>query len=646
MNYLSMNYLPWIGFAAFVIAMLALDLGVFQRKSHVVSIKEALTWFGVWFGLAMIFNIGVIFFHQRGTIAGLEFFTGFLVEKSLSVDNIFVFILIFNYFAVPPVYQHKVLFWGIFAAILLRVVFIVGGLALMERFHWMIYVFGILLLATGFGMLRKKETTYAPGKNWIVRNFRKIFPSTEHFEGNRFFLSVDGRLCATPLFIVLLVIESSDIIFAVDSIPAIFAISDDAFIVFTSNIFAMLGLRSLYFAVSGVMQMFHFLHYGFASIIMILGVKMLLSDIFKVPIGISLMAIVLILMLCVILSLLRPRKADLKSHFERTEKLGLIPFRRLLLIENIVDLADLKVRDVMCKRGDTNVIQLGAPWSDTMRMIGLTRFSRFPLVEADGENVVGVIHIKNLPAGYSIQDLTATSLRRLSRSVLRLNEDLPLEDALAQFQRQYDRMAVVVSENGQWAGIVTFEDVLGQIVGSMGDEFDLGRKGPLVSLANAIGPRRIVLDLVADSMNEAILKFIGSIPPEEFPVSPELITRAVLQREEVMMTYIGNGVSIPHGRLAGITQPFIAFGRSNAGIPIKNSAERADLIFMLLTPARLGRIEPQLLASIEALFNSDYVSDRLRKALTPEEVLEAIRAGQEVGTDQGVLLDNADLIKA
>ena len=641
-----MNYLPWIGFTAFVILMLALDLGVFQRKSHVITIKEALTWFGVWFGLAMIFNIGVVVLHERGGVAGMEFFTGFLVEKSLSIDNIFVFILIFNYFGVPPVFQHKVLFWGIFGAILLRVVFIVGGLTLMDRFHWMIYVFGTLLLVTGFGMIRKEETTYDPEKNWIIRNFRKFFPSTERFEGNRFFLRVDGRLFATPLFIVLLVIESSDIIFAIDSIPAIFAISDDAFIVFTSNIFAMLGLRSLYFAVSGVMQMFHFLHYGFASIIMILGVKMLLGDVYKVPISISLMAIVLILMFCVILSLLRPRRADLKSHFERTEKLGLIPFRRLLLIENIVDLADLKVRDVMCKRTDTSVILHDTPWSETVQMIRATRFSRYPLVEPDGETVAGVLHIKNLPFADPMEQMSPDRLKRLSRTGLHMNEDLPLEEALAQFQRQYDRMALVSSDNGQWTGILTFEDVLGQIVGSMGDEFDLGRKGPLVSLADAISPRRIILDLDADSMHEAIRKFIVAIPPDELPVAPDLITRVVLQREEVTVTYMGNGLAIPHGRIAGIAQPLIAFARSNAGIPLKDFTERADLIFLLLTPSRMARIQPQLLASIEGLFKSEYVSDRLRKAMTPEEVIEAIRAGQEVGTDQGVQVDNPVLVQA
>jgi len=207
-------------------------------------------------------------------------------------------------------------------------------------------------------------------------------------------------------------------------------------------------------------------------------------------------------------------------------------------------------------------------------------------------------------------------------------------------------MALVLAENGQWSGILTFEDVLGQIVGSMGDEFDLVRKGPLVSLADAISPSRIILDLEGDSMHDAIRRFIAVIPPEELPAAPELITRVVLQREDVMVTYTGNGLAIPQGRIAGITQPFIAFARSNAGIPLKDSTERADLIFLLLTPSRMSRIQHQLLASIEGLIKSEYVSDRLRKATTSEEVIEAIRAGQEVGTDQGLQEGNRSSVEA
>lgn len=232
----------WGGFTLFILAMLALDLGVFQRRPHAITTREAIGWFGFWVGLAMLFNVGVVFLYPRGGEAGLEFFTGFLVEKALSIDNVFVFILIFGYFHVPETYQHKVLFWGIIGAIVLRAGFIVGGLALMERFHWTIYIFGLFLLGTGIAMMRKKESKYDPEKNLIIRNFRRFFPVTDRYEGNRFFARKDGRLWVTPLFIVLLAVESSDIIFAVDSIPAIFAITSDAFIVYTSNIFAMLGL--------------------------------------------------------------------------------------------------------------------------------------------------------------------------------------------------------------------------------------------------------------------------------------------------------------------------------------------------------------------------------------------------------------------
>ncbi|HEY5705175.1 MAG TPA: TerC family protein [Terrimicrobiaceae bacterium] len=358
---MNQQFALWGGFTLFILAMLALDLGLFQRKPHVIGMKEAMAWFGVWIALALIFNIGVILFYGRGGEAGLEFFTGFLVEKSLSIDNIFVFVLIFNYFHVPPAYQHKVLFWGIMGAIVLRMMFIVGGLALMERFHWTIYVFGSFLLLTGLVMMRKKNEKFDPERNWAIRTFRRFGRITDRYEGNRFFTPKEGRLWATPLFLVLIAIESSDIVFAVDSIPAIFAITSDPFIVYTSNIFAMLGLRSLYFAVSRFLQMFHLLHYGFAAIITILGLKMLLSEVFEVPIAVSLVLIIFILLVCVIVSLLRPRRADLKLMFERTERLGLIPFRRLLLIENVIDLGDLTVRDAMRRRSGVRVLRLDLP---------------------------------------------------------------------------------------------------------------------------------------------------------------------------------------------------------------------------------------------------------------------------------------------
>jgi tellurite resistance protein TerC len=526
-----------------------------------------------------------------------------------------------------------VLFWGIVGAILLRASFIVGGLALMERFHWTIYVFGGLLLVTGLGMMRKREVQYHPEKNWIIRSFRRVFPVTERYESNQFFARQDGRLWATPLFIVLLAVESSDIVFAVDSIPAIFAITSDAFIVYTSNIFAMLGLRALYFAVSGFMQMFYLLHYGFASIILILGVKMLLSDVYKLPIGLSLVLIVLILLICVIVSLLRPRKADLKPLFERTERLGLIPFRRLLLIENIIDLGDLRVRNAMRQRSGVQTLQLRASWEENRKLIRGTRFSRYPLVDGPGGGPLGVIHIKDLFLRDGSEPVTAVELRAMARPCLEMSEELPLEETLARFQRRYDQMGIVSNAQGEWTGIITIEDVLEEIVGRIGDEFDPARADRVISFADALTPGRIVLHLRAESMSEAIQNMLARIPRGELPADPQAIARIVLEREQLMATYIGQGLAIPHGRFDGIDKPVLAFARSDEGVPLPSTNERAELIFLLLTPSGMARIQPRLLADIVGLFESEYVTERLRTAETPEEVIDAIRAGQEVAID-------------
>lgn len=647
----------WGGFTLFIVAMLALDLGVFQRRPHVISMKEALAWFGVWTGLALLFNLGILLFHERGGQAALEFFTGFLVEKSLSIDNIFVFLLIFSFFHVPQVYQHKVLFWGIVGAIILRVAFILGGLALLERFHWTIYLFGGFLLFTGISMMRKKESKFEPGNNRIIRLFRRFFPVAERYDGNRFFtrLPADGdagtgngngaggkagRLAATPLFVVLLAVESSDIIFAVDSIPAIFAITGDPFIVYTSNIFAMLGLRALYFAVSGFMRMFHFLHYGFASIILILGVKMLLADVYKVPVGISLVLIVVILLVCVIVSLLRPRHDDLKMLFERPERLGLLPFRRLLLIENIVDLGDIRVRDSMRRRSGVRSVRLDLPWADNLAMIRETRFSRYPLVENPGARPVGSLHVKDLfqcftAAGPGQPPLppAAGELRTLARPCLELAEDSPLEDALARFQRSYNHLAVVLDARGEWTGILTIEDVLEELVGKIGDEFDTARSGRFVSMADAITPGRVVFGVRGTSLRDAVKDIFAHVADAELPLPGREILTAVLEREDAMPTWLGKGLAIPHCRLDSLENPVLLFGRSDEGVPVENSGERVELIFLLLTPGGMARLQPRLLADIVGLIESDYVTERLHKADNPAEVIEAIRDGQQIVLD-------------
>lgn len=626
--------LLWGGFTLFVLTLLALDLGVFQRKPHVIGTREAMAWFGVWTSLALLFSVGIAIFHERHGQAALEFLTGFLVEKSLSIDNIFVFLLIFNFFRVPRMYQHRVLFLGIVGAIVLRVAFIVAGLALLERFHWMIYVFGGFLVLTGINMMRRGDEQPDPGNNWVVRTFRRFFPVAEHYDGERFFTRIDGRWLATPLFVVLLAIESSDIVFAVDSIPAIFAITREPFLVYTSNIFAMLGLRTLYFAVAGFMQMFHFLRYGFASVILILGLKMLASEYYKIPVTVSLVLILVILLVCVIVSLLRPRRADIKMMFERPEKLGLMPFRRLLLIENIVDLGDLKVSDSMRRRGGVRCLRLDLPQQANLATLREARFSRYPLLEnADALVPAGIVLVKDLALQPGWPDISPEALRRVARPFVNLPEDMHLEDALAKMQRGNQHMAIVAGADGSWSGIITLEDVLEELVGNIGDESDTDRAGAPVSLADAITPGRVVLGVEADDLPQAIEKVVRAVPAAELPADAGRIVSLVLEREAAMSTYLGHGLAIPHCRLPLLEKPVLLFARSENGIALPGSDDRAGLIFVLFTPEKMARIQPRLLADIVGLVESEYVTERLKKAAEPEEVIEAIRDGIQVVLD-------------
>jgi len=291
----------WIVFNAFVLIMLALDLGVFHRKSHEITVKEALIWTFVWIFLSLIFN--VIIYFWLGPQQALEYFTGYLVEKALSVDNIFVFIVIFTYFQVPSQYQHKVLFWGIIGALIMRVIFIFAGVALLEKFHFTIYVFGALLIFTGIKLFNHNNSRIDPDKNPVLKFFKKLMPVTPTFHEDKFFTRIDGRLFATPLFLVLILIETTDLIFAVDSIPAILAITQDQFIVYTSNVFAILGLRSLYFALAGVVHRFWLLSYGLAIVLIFVGIKMILIDFYKIPIEWSLLFIAAIISASIFLSL-------------------------------------------------------------------------------------------------------------------------------------------------------------------------------------------------------------------------------------------------------------------------------------------------------------------------------------------------------
>jgi tellurite resistance protein TerC len=300
----------WVAFNALILSLLALDLGVFHKRGHAVGMREALTWSAIWVSLAVLFGLGI--WWQLGAEPALEFAAGYLVEEALSVDNLFVFILIFGYFKVPPAYQHRVLFWGILGALVMRGIMIGTGALLLERFHWIIYIFGAFLVITGVRMALASETEIEPDANPILRLLRRYIPVTTHFHGDRFFVHEAPRpgdpvrRIATPLFVVLVLVETTDLVFALDSIPAIFGVTRDPFLVYSSNVFAILGLRSLYFVLAGVIGKFHLLRYGLSVVLAFVGVKMLLSEVYKIPIGIALGTVALVLLASVLLSLAIP----------------------------------------------------------------------------------------------------------------------------------------------------------------------------------------------------------------------------------------------------------------------------------------------------------------------------------------------------
>lgn len=303
---LSNKIILWGGFNLLVIAMLALDLGLFHRKDHKISIKEGLLWSLIWVIVALIFNVFV--YYWRGSEVALQFFTGYLIERSLSIDNIFVFLLIFSYFRVPDQYQYKVLFWGILGALVFRGIFIAVGAILIATFHWVIYIFGAFLVYTGVKMAFSAGQEIEPDKNPLLKLVRRFMPITKNYVGGHFVTRIDGKKFATPLLVVLLVVESTDVVFAVDSIPAIFAITLDPFIVYTSNVFAILGLRALYFAIAGLMDIFHYLKYGLSAILSFVGIKMLVSVFYKIPDMVALGIIAGLLAISILFSIIFPQK--------------------------------------------------------------------------------------------------------------------------------------------------------------------------------------------------------------------------------------------------------------------------------------------------------------------------------------------------
>ena len=297
----------WILFNLFVLAMLAIDLGVMNRRPHRVGFREALVWSGIWITLAAAFALLEFFWHGRAQ--SLQFVTAYVIELSLSVDNLFVFLLIFRYFKVPPEHEHKVLVWGILGALVMRGLFIAAGVTLIARFHWITYIFGAMLVYSGAKLLWQHSTQIHPEKNFILRIFRQFIPVSDEYVGGQFFTR-KNVLCATPLFVVLLVIETSDVLFAVDSIPAVLAVTLNAFIVYTSNVFAILGLRSMYFAMAGMLKRFAYLHYGLAIVLIVVGLKMIGSHFLDIPTEWTLAIVLLVLLFSVIASIVRPPSSD------------------------------------------------------------------------------------------------------------------------------------------------------------------------------------------------------------------------------------------------------------------------------------------------------------------------------------------------
>lgn len=296
----------WLLFNAGVLTLLVLDLFVFNRKTETVSVKSALWWSAFWVGLAIAFNVFVYFW--KGQEAALEFVTGYLIEESLSVDNLFVFMILFNYFRVPPNMQRKVLFWGIIGALVLRAAFIIVGVELIEKFEWTVYILGAFLVYTGVKMAINQDSEMEPEKNPLLIFINKFIPVSKSYDKDKFFTRINGKLFATPLFVVVIIIETTDIVFAADSIPAILAVTRDPFIVYTSNVFALLGLRSLYFALAGIMQLFHYIHYGLALILAFIGVKLLIQHYYQIDMRVALLVVAGILGLSVFFSILFPKK--------------------------------------------------------------------------------------------------------------------------------------------------------------------------------------------------------------------------------------------------------------------------------------------------------------------------------------------------
>jgi tellurite resistance protein TerC len=458
------DWLPWAIFVGIVVAVLAVDLLVLHRNAHEVTLREAAFLMAGWVTLAIAFT-PFVWLWRGGESAG-EYLAGYVLEMSISIDTVFVFAMIFMYFRVPPLYRHRVLFWGVLGALVFRAVFIVLGVELLERFHWAIYVFGVFLVFTGIKMARSDAHEINPERNPILRLMKRFVPMTTAYDGQRFLVRSGGRWMATPLVAVLVVVESMDVMFALDSIPAVFAVTQDPFVVYTSNAFAMLGLRTLYFLMAPLVERLGFVRVALAALLVLAGVKMLLSDVFHVPIWVVLLVIAAVA--GVVIHEMRMTLGELKtlvlSHRGVND-------RQRKIVSRLFDVQERKLRDVIIPRARVVTLAGDLPVKAALSQLVGSGHSRAPVCGSNPDEVAGTVHLIDL-----IRAEERGSVREHARAPVLLPESTSVLDALAQLQQTQQTMALVVEEHGGFEGIVTVEDLVEELVGEVWDEFDLPPK--------------------------------------------------------------------------------------------------------------------------------------------------------------------------
>jgi tellurite resistance protein TerC len=456
--------LLWGLFGAIVLGLLALDLGVFRRTAHAVTFREAIRWSALWIAVAVGFDLLILVW--RGPEPAVEFLTGYLIEKALSIDQLFVFVLLFSAFRVPGAYQHTVLFWGIFGALVTRFVLIAAGVTLIQAFHWLLPVFGAFLLLTAIRLAFRQDQTPRPDRNVLVRAARRLLPMTDDYADDRFVVRRDGRRLVTPLFLVLVAIETTDVVFALDSIPAILAITLDPFVVYTSNVFAMLGLRSLYFALSGILPFFHHLHHAFAGILAFAGARMLLAGVVEIPDGVALGVVGGLLFVAMVASVVRPRESQIQALLAQGTEAGQFERTEAELVGRVFHLGDRRVGSLMTPRPDVIWLDPDDSREELARKIRLAPDSQFPVARGSLDDVIGVVRAKDL-LGTVLTTGDALDLGTEARRPLLVPEHLPALTVLDLLRRAHVDAALVVDEFGTVEGLVTLRDIAEAILGDI-----------------------------------------------------------------------------------------------------------------------------------------------------------------------------------